>query len=472
MRALSLILLCVTLASCRSTIETTEGDLGALKALPGTAGQADPSAPKPETDGGAAVCGNAVVEKPEQCDAGKNNGGLCSKGCAWSQCQLDPTHRYAENEFPMATCLKREANGKTTDLGCTAAAAGKATHCYDCRGAATECSRLNPKGLGLKDSAPKRKDGLALADFSTFLACSSIATADVVQKGVGADSAGDSPFRFGWDVDVAAYAADPGNTAAWCVPKPFVNCAKWDDNPGAWRAPAGCSCYASDGTRSYDNCNDLEMFACPWASGSGCGLHFLGAQGGVGCEPGSDPKNRPQLAECHFDISGTRHDYCCAKHWYDDKSIQWYGKNIGEWECNGCGGGQGKTSCSNWYVFHNMSSPRNDQLPCFAEWDQAVAHNDTFGGSRYQWRREVDTEQRLTTREVVDNLADPALLGKVKPQGIDRRADQGQVLLKRDYTYGSTSMEEAAAFCKSGSAHVEVRAIGVDVSGTALWVCD
>lgn len=466
----SLIPLLLVVACCAASCRTAETGSAVFDAsvLPGDPSRSDPGAARAETTAGPGICGDGIVTKGEACDPGTRQDGLCTATCEWRFCKLEKNRNYVEDEFPLAVCLKK-VGASSTEVACANAVALGATDCYDCRGSRAACApRLRKQdeftaGAGLADDTA----------FSDFAVCAAYALQDVLKGGRDAFGVPKSPYRFGYDLLATQRTAHPTDVGSWCVPKTFVNCAKWDAPAGTWKAPLGCACYserAADG-RTYDNCNDLAFLACPWASGSGCGLHFLGSHGGVGCSVGPDPRANPQHAECHIDISGTKHDFCCAKHWYVDKSITWYGENISKWECNGCNGGNGGRSCSNWYVFHNFSSPRNDELPCRAEWDQAVAHNDTFGGSRYQWRRVVDTEQRQSFAENQRFNGTAAILGAIKPGAMDYKADAGQPLLKVDYTYGSTSREEAAAFCKSGRVKDELRTIGVDVTPTKMWVC-
>ncbi len=469
-----------------ATRKSKEKETGKAKtdATAGNASDKDKDKSKGKGDA-AAECGNGKVEDKELCDDGPDGSVLCTKKCAWAQCETSPGKTFKEDEYPLARCVYKKKGELVADTTCSTA--GKPVQCFDCRGRLTSCGRVAPPADGGSgesasgdgssvaeedgstddDAAPPVMPALDLND--PVGSCTKFASYELALRGEDEFKVSLSPYRFGFTVDQAAFGANPDAVERWCVPPSQVNCAKWDADPGTWKAPQGCSCYAEGKGRSYENCNDVQLFACPWASGSGCGLHFLGEVGGIACTQGPDPRGAPHVNDCHHDVVGTMHDACCARHWYADKSAVFEGKNISEWECNGCNSGHGKQKCSATPL--GIRTPRNTGLPCEREWAIAVDHNNVQGESRYQWFQAIDTEQRFTAAEVVEAQGKPEkLLARAAP-AVDHLAPAGQIVLKMKDAAGVVDAALAARFCKSGQIAVESVRVGILFQSRDVWVC-
>lgn len=427
------------------------------------------------------VCGDEQLDPSEQCDEGKDGGAFCDSQCRWRFCDVTSDHQYKEDEYPIAFCVGERDGVAAVDASCSTTALSQ---CFDCRGMRTDCARLKP-GYAYSDGwSPPASDmarataqestakTLALTSEDEHRRCVAYGTEQLRYAERNADNIPMTGFRFGYTINRDALFSNPSKIESWCLPPTKVNCAKWDTGPATWRAPHGCSCYTRELGRSHANCEDVTLFACPWASGSGCGLYFAPmVEGGTHCSTGPEPATRPHLNVCHFDIPGTLHDACCAKHWYVDKSFQFQKKNITEYECNGCNGSQGKIACPRKAQGLEVTGPRNQDFPCYDAWNMALAHNRLAGDTPYQWFRTIDTEQRFTAQEVADNNASPKILDEALPR-IERshRALKGQILLKANSTFATMSLEDIAAFCESGKAHVDIqRRIVRDID---VVVCD
>lgn len=429
----------------------------------------------------ASECGNGKQEAGEQCDTGANNGaGYCSKACKWANCVVDPNHAYLEDEWPIAACFDL-TSGKPVATECVWITEYRKIHCFDCRGQRTRCERLKPGYQYATAWKPPATDGVASGGSGFALnngpsgpspgeLCQQYASKMIAEGGKGPDEVDKSPFRFGTEMLRFSGQKNASNVAEWCVPTQMVNCAWWNANPGDWRAPEACRCYAKGRGRTWANCNEVTLDACPWASGSGCGL-FLTSLLNTNCEVGPDPRNHPEVNFCYVDIPGTQHDFCCAKSYYtEENQVTYKGAKLETFECNGCNGGQHKTSCSDSLTF-NLSSPRHAEFPCYGEWNAAVRHINYDSSSAYRWKKAVDTELRLTNDEVVANRANPDFLDVYKEgySGNTLKADGGKRILVQDWNETPVLAETVKRFCKSGDANLTSESGFFGTYG--VWTC-
>lgn len=465
-------------------LNTSVRDIGSWPRLPDGAPPADAGVTEPT----APTCGNGVVDPGESCDPGL--GDACGPDCRWSACNEPYPGYYAEDTYPLMACVA--PGGQVMPCDQSFYARHQPTQpwqCFDCRGHAADCSRIARGGRYAQASNALFANNNN--DTQAGKACIAYASQQDEAASKAAGNPWSSAFRFGSQWSTKAFKANPNDPSKFCWPLDEVNCAGWNktnnttakvpQNPAKpdtakdeYAAPYGCYCFTNfddkDNKRSWAQCNDGAMFACPWASGAGCGL-YVGWWGGatvasnIRCRRGGG-QAAPQYMNCHVDISGMRHDLCCAEQYYvnakqaPEDTVYWKmdrtavpivkggGLGRGQVECNGCRGGDESVlyQCSD--KLSNVSSYWNKKFPCYAEWEMATYHSTS---EEYMWRKIIDTENRLTPQQVVDwkGFDGPVLTANWPAL----RAPKGQKLLSTSRSKGVPNLDpmaNVAGYCENG----------------------
>jgi hypothetical protein len=176
------------------------------------------------------------------------------------------------------------------------------------------------------------------------------------------------------------------------VPSAAINCGSlsktYNDANGVTHACWGdgsderskCFKLNGDGTKTYVDCDDLSLQACPGALGSGCGLHdALGGLADYPCDPGDDP-DQPWRMKCIVGVASVLHDACCSR-------------------LSGTGQ-QGSGCLGNWGIEPFIRK-------CDSEWQEAI-FDDAIG---FLWKVEFDTRQRIDANDAgMQRLSDPDML--------------------------------------------------------------